>query len=311
MKTSTSGALDLPGTMEHTSFMMVVEEGFSSDVGRLFPPEIKAEYMDKDGMTALAKLRDISLLSGARASVATTSANISVGCWMRVTMTFILHSKPTRLMPKDSLGRVQEIDEVSHALIDFGGDKYWVLTCQFGWISVLLPDHMFVSESGKMASVLEETLLQKRGKQEEVVKLLVALAKAVSTLDMPNSKVRTVLMYAATYRLSSVLQQLLAAGAKPKLKDTDGSTALLLACSKGNTIAAELLVVPTTAVGALDVCNETGCTALMWPVLKGLSSVVKQIFYCRRRGRRHRQGRDDGLGTCLCGASRYLGAIWS
>jgi len=96
MNTSTSGALDLPGTMEHTSFMMVVEEGFSSDVGRFFPPGIKAEDMDKDGMTALAvayvKLRDISLLSGTRASVATTSANISVGCWVRVTMTFIFHS---------------------------------------------------------------------------------------------------------------------------------------------------------------------------------------------------------------------------
>jgi len=106
----------------------------------------------------------------------------------------------------------------------------------------------------------------------------VALTKAANALDMPNSGGRTVLMYATTYRLSSALQQLLAAGAKPELKDTDGSTALLLACSKGNTIAAELLVVPTTAVSALDMCNETGCTALTWPVLKGLSSGVKQIF---------------------------------
>ena len=64
--------------------------------------------------------------------------------------------------------------------------------------------------------------------------------------------------------LSSVVEMLLHkdVGAKPE-KDRNGLTMLLLACNVGHIIAAELLVAPTAAAEALDVCNAMGRTALM------------------------------------------------
>jgi len=79
--------------------------------------------------------------------------------------------------------------------------------------------------------------------------------------------------------LSSVVEMLLHkdVGAKPELKDRNGLTVLLLACNVGHIIAAELLVAPTAAAEALDVCNAMGRTALMWPVETGLMSVVERF----------------------------------
>jgi len=90
---------------------------------------------------------------------------------------------------------------------------------------------------------------------------------------------RTVLMYAAMHGLSSVTEMLLHkdVGAKPELKDSNGLTALQLACNMGHIIAAELLVVPTAATEALDVCNALGRTSLMWAVESGLMSVVERF----------------------------------
>jgi len=110
-----------------------------------------------------------------------------------------------------------------------------------------------------------------------MVKLLLAPMQAAGALDVPNIGGRTVLMYAAMYGLGNVVQQLLDAGSNPGLGDTDGSTALLLACSKGHTIAADLLLSPTAVAGALDERNATGCTALMLAVEKGLFSVVERL----------------------------------
>ena len=64
---------------------------------------------------------------------------------------------------------------------------------------------------------------------------------------------QAVLMYACMHGLNSVVKHLLAAGAKPEITDMDGLTALLLACGKEDTAAANLLIAPTAAATALDV----------------------------------------------------------
>jgi len=247
------------------------------------------------------KLRDISVLSGARASAIETSANISVGCWVRATSTFTLlldndkeeeddaqeeeEENDKIKVPAGSLGTVLHIGEEpsEHAAsinVDFegiGGGHQTVSKQHYGKISVLSLDHMFVNESGKMSLLPEVALLQKRVQRKIMVELLVAPTKVAGALNVPNTERRTVLMYAAKHGLDSVVELLVAHGAKPELKDKDGSTALLLACGKGHTIAAQLLLVPTDAAGALDVRNETGCTALMLAVDKGLFSVVERL----------------------------------
>jgi len=249
------------------------------------------------------KLHDISVLSGARASAAETSANISVGCWVKAAVTMKLdddeadeeseekEEKPEEdeneakiEVPAYSLGTVVLIQEKTSTLdgwidVDFEciDRTLTVFKEDYGKISVLSPDHVSAGESGKISLRPEEELRKKTAQREDLVKLLVAPTQAAGVLDMQNSGGRTVLMYAALHGLGSVLELLVDAGAKPELKDTDGLTALMLACSKGHTMAAELLVAPTVAAGALDERNATRCTALMLAVEKGLFSVAERV----------------------------------
>ena len=146
------------------------------------------------------------------------------------------------------MGRVVHIEEKSSSCdgfihIDFQGVHITSLIPKnnFDGISVLSPDHVFVSESDRISLVSEEALLEKRAQQKEVVKMLVALTSKASALDVPNAEGRTVLMSTAMYGLGRVVQLLLNASAQPGLKDTDGLTALLLARGKGHTVVVELL----------------------------------------------------------------------
>jgi len=87
-----------------------------------------------------------------------------------------------------------------------------------------------------------------------------------------------VLMYAAMHGLSSVVDELVTAGAKCELTDSDGFTALMLACVQGHIDTVELLVTPTTAASALDVQNDKGYSALMCAADKGLCAVVERLI---------------------------------
>ena len=151
-------------------------------------------------------------------------------------------------MPANALGIVGYIQEktLEHGgcmLIDFEGidDQNIIHRPNFSSISVLSPNHVFVSRSGKISLMSDEALLQKRAQREKVVDMLVAPTKAASALDLINIEGRTVLMYAAMHGLGRVVELLLNAGAQPGLKDTDGLTALLLARGMGQTVEAELL----------------------------------------------------------------------
>jgi len=108
--------------------------------------------------------------------------------------------------------------------------------------------------------------------------MIVAPMQAAGALDMLNNEGHTVLMYAAMHKLDSVVEQLLFANAKPKLTDTNGLTALLMACGRGHTTAAELLISPTAACGDLDMQGNMGHTAVMLAVERGLSSVVERLI---------------------------------
>jgi len=185
------------------------------------------------------------VLSAARASAAETSANISLGCWIKATKQLKLEEIK---VPEDALGTVVSIEEKTlehggYMQIEFEGidDRKTIHHCNFDSISVLSTDHVFVSECGKISLVSDEALLQKRAQREKVVEMLVAPTKAAGALDLINTEGRTVLMYAAMHGLGRVVELLLNAGAQPGLKDTDGLTALLLARGIGQTVEAELL----------------------------------------------------------------------
>ena len=62
----------------------------------------------------------------------------SVGCWVRAKESFFSDNEDQTEVPKDSHGKVEEIDEDGDASIDFEGiGPMWVLKCQFFKISVL------------------------------------------------------------------------------------------------------------------------------------------------------------------------------
>jgi len=84
-------------------------------------------------------------------------------------------------------------------------------------------------------------------------------------------------MYAATHGLDSVVEQLLAAGARCELNDKDGLTALLHACGEGQRTAVDLLISPTAIAGALDVQNGMGHSALMFAAEMGLCPTVERL----------------------------------
>lgn len=141
--------------------------------------------------------------------------------------------------------------------------KQWVWNEQFDKISLPSEDHVFASKSGKIVLLSEAELFTKRAKREKVVLMLVSPTQAASALDVPSIEGRTVLMYGAMYGLCSVVEQLLAAGARSELTDTHGLTALLLACGKGQEGMISLLIAPDAGASALDVQDTTStlCTA--------------------------------------------------
>jgi hypothetical protein len=69
-------------------------------------------------------------------------------------------------------------------------------------------------------------------------------------------------------------------GAKPELTDKRGMTALALACAEGHEQAAEKLVAPTHAAGALELQGEGGCSALLLAEVRGLASVLDKLHEC-------------------------------
>ena len=219
--TAACGALDMQGKMGHTALMLAVDKGLSSVVKRLITAGAKPEVMDKGGMTALAlawvKLRDIHVLSGAKASAAEASANIWVGCWVKTTKTLAACNMNAMKVPKDSLGKVQNFNnEHGAAFVYFNGVGVgWVSPHQFDKISVMSFDHVLVSESNKIL-LPEAALLKKREQREEVVMMLVAATQAAAALDVPNNEGCSVLMYASAHGLRSVTGLLLAAGATPR-----------------------------------------------------------------------------------------------
>ena len=175
------------------------------------------------GITAVAlacvKLRDVSVLSGAKATAAETTANIAAGCWVKATETFSDYS--SQEVPEGSLGKVVKIDDDGVADIDFEGmdGTQSVENHDFGKISVLSADHVCVSTSGKTSLLTEAELFHKRAQREAVVKMLVSPTQAAGALDVLNKEGRSVLMYAAMHGLGSVVEQLVAAAAKPELTD--------------------------------------------------------------------------------------------
>jgi len=62
----------------------------------------------------------------------------------------------------------------------------------------------------------QEESRRTRAQREGVVKMLVPPTQGAGALDTPNNEGRTVLMYAAMHGLSSVVEELVAAGAKCK-----------------------------------------------------------------------------------------------
>ena len=102
--------------------------------------------------------------------------------------------------------------------------------------------------------------------------------QGAGALDTPNNEGRAVLMYAAMHGLSSVVEELVTAGAKCELTDSDGFTALMLACVQGHIDTVELLVTPTAAAGAFDVQNDKGYCALMCAADKCLCAVVERLI---------------------------------
>jgi len=231
--TAIASALDVQNAKGHSALMCAAEMGLCPTVERLVAAGAKPETTDKGGMTALAlacvKLRDVCVLPGAKATAAETAAKITVGCWVRVTETFASNNKKSKTVPKDLFGRVEEIDDDGDANIYLKGiGGQWVGSSDFDKIIVLMPDLLVQSESGKLSLLPVEELLVKRAQRQEVVKMLVFPTQAAGALDVPNNEGRTVLMYAATHGLYSVVEQLLAAGvvnefgAKPEPTDKIG-----------------------------------------------------------------------------------------
>jgi len=107
--------------------------------------------------------------------------------------------------------------------------------------------------------------------------MLVYPTQGAEALDTPNNEGRTVLMYAAMHGLSRVVEQFVATGAKCELTNSNGLTALLLACVQGHIDTVELLVTPTAAAGALDVQNDNGYSALMCAADRELCAVVEEL----------------------------------
>jgi len=138
--------------------------------------------------------------------------------------------------------------------IDFEGiDVKQIFSDDFGKISVLSQDHVCRSNSGTVSLLPEEALQQRRAQREKVVMMLVAPTQVAVAFDIPSKEGHTVLIYTCMHGLNSVVEHLSAAGAKPEITDMDGLTALLLACGKEDTAAANLLIAPTAAATALDV----------------------------------------------------------
>jgi len=156
---------DVHNETGYTVLMWAVDKGLFSVVERLVTAGVKAKMTNTGRMTALAlacvKIRDVSVLFGARVSGADTSANISesVGCWVRATVTLSLFRVNTRVemikieVLADSLDKVlfmQEEPLKYEASIDVDFRDFDGTLKTQGKISVLSPDHVIVSESGQM-----------------------------------------------------------------------------------------------------------------------------------------------------------------
>ena len=106
------------------------------------------------------------MLSGAEATWAEFLASVSLGCFVKEAEQ--LNLKETEV-PENALGTVQHVEgeTLSHdgyMLIEFDeiDDQQTIHCGNFGSISVLSLDHVFVSECGKISLVSDEALLQKR-----------------------------------------------------------------------------------------------------------------------------------------------------
>jgi len=75
--------------------------------------------------------------------------------------------------------------------------------------------YLHETDFDKISVLSLEEFRKQRTHQEEMVKMLVSPTQAAGALDMPNNEGCTVLKYAAMHGLSSVVKQLIAAGARP------------------------------------------------------------------------------------------------
>jgi len=126
--------------------------------------------------------------------------------------------------PEDALGTAVHIKKKFSGndaliVIDFEEihDNQTIYSDDLSRISVLPPDHVCVSESGKILvlAVSEEELPENRAQRTKVVEVLMAPTQVLGALDVPNTEGHTVLMYASTHGLSRVVDLLLDSGANP------------------------------------------------------------------------------------------------
>ena len=103
-----------------------------------------------------------------------------------------------------------------------------------------------------------------------VEKLLAAGAKT----NMKSKEGLTALVYAASFGHTIIVEKLLAAGAQPDIKDEDGMTALICAAVHGRTIIVEMLL----AAGAdPNEKNINAQTALDYAWERGHTAVIKLL----------------------------------
>ena len=106
----------------------------------------------------------------------------------------------------------------------------------------------------------------------------VCVRVVAGALDGRDKQGRTHLMLASSKGLTSVVKNLLLAGASAALTDPLHNTSLMYACKYGHAQTAEALIVPTRAAGALDcMALHSRATARVWATHTGLVSVVQGL----------------------------------
>ena len=264
--TEAAGALDVVNDTGSSALMLAATKGLVSVTKQLLAAGAKSELTDASRMTALAlacvQLGNAERLSGARVSAAETAADLTVGCWVNVTATFMGASKSRKEVLKGSLGSVVKIDDAhGNAFLDFVDiGKQWVSKDDFGNISVLSQDHVMEDKTGKMSLVPQEEVLKWTARRKEVVALLIPATQATGALDVANDEGNTALQHACLHGVCSVAEQLLAAGANPDLVNKDTKTAVDLALQNPEKMEA---VVQLLAKRSLLVAAQAGSAELV------------------------------------------------